>query len=178
MTCVLNLLLSRLSELETECVYWEPRLNVFDRELHGSIDEILRITPCNLTILESVLRRPGNSFREISDTIIAAACWFWLNSDVSQQRILVETIAPWRGIVTLLGSFSRRLLIWYEATGDIQYVRYALAAINLLGDNADPREEPHFLDRLQAVAQAHGHAGMIGDIIENLSLFTEPEEGR
>ena len=98
---------------------------------------------------------PGVSFRAIAETQVAILCWLYLHSDENIRKLLSETLAPWRGIVTLLSMHSSRYLRKFSNTGHIRWARFALAAIGLLGDNADYRDDSIFLRRIALALAEH-----------------------
>ncbi|MBC8356607.1 MAG: hypothetical protein H8E66_31915 [Planctomycetes bacterium] len=153
-------LLQRLDELESTHPQWMWEFDVHSQELAECVEVLANTNRSELSNVESLVSDPGRSIRTIADTLTSAACWICINCDSDTRQQLLTTLAPWGHISALLANLSGRLLLRFQNTGDVRYVRLCLAAIALLADNADPREESAFIQRLSKALVEHGHAPM------------------
>ena len=168
---VVDDLLIRLAALQSSRPDWAPRFDVHSREVQGRVDQLLEVPSFDVAQIDAILRDPGPSFRAVADTQVAIACWLYLNGCKEIRELLCKTLAPWGGLVTLLANLSGRLFFCFESTGDSRWARLALAAIALLGDNADPREDARFMSRVWTALMKRGHDAP--SIFNEFSAITE-----
>ncbi len=166
-------LLKQLRELETTHSDWKWNFDVHSREIAESVDLVIKTKPSELEKLEDTIRNPGHSIRAVIDSVISIACWIYINDDADARRRLAASLEPWGHISPLLANLSCRFHLKFRESGDIDYARFSLAAIALLGNNLDPREEPNFVRQIERSLVERGH-----DPIPILQEFLATSSGK
>jgi hypothetical protein len=153
---MLKSIVAKLQQIDENRSLWERNYNTHDRTLPKQVFDLVLSNELYIDNIANSIENTPDLCRSWLDTVVVAACWLYATGNSSTQMILLKSIEHNNGAVTLIANISGRFRDQFIKTGEMQWARYALIALTLLGMNYDSREDQRLLCDIRREVRRRG----------------------